>query len=246
VLGKSTANVAGDRSFDVSLITGNRSAANPFRLVGHAVGAGLKSVSMPIASPDHNPGLCPFAGRYAYRLPSLSPVSTSFEPTANAANGEAKLPLVTTAPLASVNVIEPTENGSGSHPGVEDAASPIPATVQTRGTTTSGATTAASITMRVACHPCNRRRIVCSHHCCAFCTATLTSHPRRRSARTVVNRQESRPTGETGTAENAHARRTQGERKEFGYVSHADRGRLQTSPDITAGGAHPGAALAAA
>ena len=113
----------------------------------------------------------------------MSPASTSLEPTANAANGVVKLPLVTTAPLASVKVIEPTDVGSGSQPGVTDAASPMPATVQTRGTTTNGATIAARITRRVPCHPCDRRRVVCCHHCRALCTATLTSHPKRQSAR---------------------------------------------------------------
>jgi hypothetical protein len=163
----------------------------------------------------------------------VSPGSTSFEPTANAASGAVKLPAVTTAPPAFVNVIDPTDVGSGSQPGVTDAASPMPATVQTSGTTTSGATTPAKMTRRAACHPCNRLRIVCCRHRCAFRTATLTSHPRRQSAQRV-DCPESRPTGETGTAENAHARRTQGERKEFGYVSWA--GRVQ-SIEISAGAA---------
>src|SRR5665213_319249 len=149
------------------------------------------------------------------------------------------LPVVTTAPLASVNVIEPTDDASGSQPGVTEAASPMPATAQTRGTTTSGAATAAVTTKRVACHPCDTWRIACCHRRCTFRRATLTSHPKRQSARRAVNRQESRPTGETGTAENAHARRTQGERKESGYASRDVRSR---PIHVSAGAAHPGAA----
>ena len=151
VFGKSALNSAALRSPDFSLITGSPALTNAFRFVGHAVGAGLNNVSNPIASPDHRPGFTPLAGKNTCKLPSISPGTASFEPTAYAANGAFMLPVVTTAPLASVNVIEPIDEESGSQPGVTDAAAPIPATVQTRGPTTSGAMMAARTTTRVVC-----------------------------------------------------------------------------------------------
>jgi len=63
VFGRSPANCAGVVSVDPSLITGSPSATKPFKLAGHAAGAGLNTVSRLTGSPVHNAGFCPFAGR---------------------------------------------------------------------------------------------------------------------------------------------------------------------------------------
>jgi hypothetical protein len=223
VFGKSALKSFGVRSFPGSLITGRFALTRALRLLGHADGAGLNTVSTPIASPDQSAGFWPFTGRKTCRLPSLSLAATNLEPTANAANGELMLPLVTTRPSMSVNVIEPTEDGSGSHPGVTDEASPIPATTHTSGTTTSGAMMPARTANRAACQPSRKRRLDSCRRRCPFGEATITSHPKRQSARKVVDWHESWPSCETGSAENAHARRTQGERKEFSYTPRVCR-----------------------
>jgi hypothetical protein len=114
----------------------------------------------------------------------LSPAAASFEPTANAASGAFMLPAVTTAPLEFVNVIEPIDDGSGSQPGVTDAASPIPVATQTTGTTSSGATMAAKTTNGVACHLREKTRMTFCRRRCIVRVTPLRSHPEKHSLRT--------------------------------------------------------------
>ena len=73
----------------------------------------------------------------------------------NAPMGVFKLPPEITVPLALVNVIEPIEFGSGSHPGVTaaDAERPIPTMPRTMGTTSTGASIATRVTKRVFLPP---------------------------------------------------------------------------------------------
>jgi hypothetical protein len=77
----------------------------------------------------------------------------------NAPIGAVKLPVLMTTPLAFVNVIEPMEFGSGSHPGVTAAdARPSPAMLKITGIIRIGANSAASVTRRVARLPADRWR----------------------------------------------------------------------------------------
>jgi hypothetical protein len=162
------------------------------------------------------------------------PLRPACEAMTKAASGLLMLPPLTTLPVASVKVIEPTEFGSGSHPGVTDAdADRLTSTrPRTMGTTSTGASIVARVASRTARPPADTRRNARRERARPRWTTRFTSHPHKRSSRQVSNRNESRPAGETGTSENAHARRTPGERTKFPRAS----GNLDRLPSHRATG----------
>jgi hypothetical protein len=89
-------------------------------------------------------------------------------------------PPLTTAPLASVKVIEPIEFASGSHPGVTDADAdrPSPAMLKITGINKSGANIAASVTRRVVRPPTDNWRSTRRRKAWPRRTAVFTSHPK--------------------------------------------------------------------
>ncbi len=108
------------RSCSGSLITGNPAAARPFRFARPRRRGRIEQRVNPdrLTRPLTRQLTLRRAGRRTgcRRCRRCRPASNrpQTRPTAHV-----KLPLVTTAPLASVNVIDPTEVGSGSQPGVD-------------------------------------------------------------------------------------------------------------------------------
>jgi hypothetical protein len=110
-----------------------------------------------------------------------SPVRPACEAMTNAPIGVVRLPLEITVPLALVNVIDPIEFGSGSHPGVTaaDADRPIPRTPKMIGRITNGASMAAVVTKRVVRPPDGSPRSARRLTIRALSTTRFTSHPRK-------------------------------------------------------------------
>jgi hypothetical protein len=92
------------------------------KAAGIPAGAGVYVVDADIFSLVHSIEFSPATGVAPKSVAFVSiPLRPACDAMTNAASGLLMLPPLMTVPLASVKVIEPTEFGSASHPGVTDA-----------------------------------------------------------------------------------------------------------------------------